>query len=298
LRAAIAQYWSKILRAVRGSIPWRTFERLDDHGGIELAGNLAFTAILALFPFLIFLVALAGFIGDADAANRVIAWMFGFLPGDVANVLAPVVNEVLRRPRGGLLTFGVIGTLWIASGGIEALRIALNRAYHATEKRPFWLRRLQSIAFVVGGAVIMIVVSALIIVGGLVSDYVGQVPIVPGLTEELWNTIRLAVGAVLLGGALLGLHRWLPDCDLPARRLLPGIVLTTALWIGVASFFTVYLDNFGNYDVTYGSLGGAILTLFFFYVTALIFMAGAEFNAVLINRRRATESTQPAKRAA
>ena len=133
----------------------------------------------------------------------------------------------------------------------------------------------------------MIVVSALIILGGLVSDYIGQVPLVPGLTEAMWTVVRVALGALLLGGALFGLHRWLPDCDLPAARLVPGVVLTTGLWIAVASSFTLYLDNFANYDVTYGSLGGAILTLFFFYVTALIFMAGAEFNAVLINRRRA-----------
>ena len=267
-------------------------ERLDGHGGIELAGNLAFTGVLALFPFLIFLVALAGLIGDADAAGRVIAWMFSFLPADVANVLAPVVSEVMKRPRGGLLTFGIIGTIWVASGGIEALRTALNRAYHATERRPFWLRRLQSIAFVFAGAVIMIVVSALIIVGGLVSDYIGEVPVVPGLTQELWNVVRLGVGALLLGGALLGLHRWLPGCALPLARLLPGVLLTTVLWIAVASSFTLYLDNFGRYDVTYGSLGGAILTLFFFYVTALIFMAGAEINAVLINRRQARASRE------
>jgi membrane protein len=298
VRIAVADLWSRVLQAVRGSVPWRTFERLDDHGGIELAGNLAFTAILALFPFLIFLVALAGFIGDADAANRVIGWMFSFLPSEVANALAPVVKEVLQRPRGGLLTFGVVGTLWVASSGIEALRTALNRAYRATESRPFWLRRLQSVAFVLGGAVIMILVSGLIIVGGLISDYIGEVPVVPGLTQDVWNAARLGLGAVLLGGALFGIHRWLPGCDIPGRRLIPGIVLTTAVWIAVASFFTFYLDNVGRYDVTYGSLGGAILTLFFFYVTALIFMAGAELNAVLINRRRAAEAASPPPEAA
>ena len=278
------------MRALQGSIPWRVYERLNEHSGIELAGSLSFTAILSLFPFLIFLVALAGFIGDADAARRVIDWMFGYMPENIANVLAPVVNEVLGRQRGGLLTFGIVGTLWVASSGIEALRIALNRAYTADEARPFWLRRLQSIAFVIAGAVIMILVSALIIVGGLLTDYIGQLPLIPGLTEGAWTVGRLAVGALLLGGALLGLHRWLPACTLPVRRLLPGILLTTVLWIVVASFFTLYLENFGNYDVTYGSLGGAIAALFFFYITALIFMAGAELNAVLINRRRAVEA--------
>ncbi|HEX7007364.1 MAG TPA: YihY/virulence factor BrkB family protein, partial [Alphaproteobacteria bacterium] len=234
------------MRALRGSILWRVYERLEGHGGMELAGSLAFTAILSLFPFLIFLVALAGFIGDADAANRVIDWMFSFLPPDVANVLAPVVNEVLSRPRGGLLTFGIVGTLWVASSGIEALRIALNRAYNADETRPFWLRRLQSIAFVIGGAVIMILVSALIIVGGLVTDYIGKVPLIPGMTEDIWTIGRLAIGALLLGGALLGLHRWLPGCDMAVRRLLPGIALTTVLWVVVASLFTLYLENFGK----------------------------------------------------
>jgi len=282
--AAIAHHWSQIADAVTGSLPWRTFERLDNHGGIELAGNLAFTAITSLFPFLIFLVALAGFIGDAGAANRVINWMFDLLPNEVAGALAPVVKQVLGRPRGGLLTFGIVGTLWVASSGIEALRTALNRAYRARETRPFWLRRLQSFGFVLGGAAIMIAVSALIIVGGLISNLIGQLPLFPGLTDDLWTVIRYGVGALLLGAGLFGLHHWLPNCDLPARRLLPGVVLTTVLWVVLASFFTVYIDNFANYDVTYGSLGGVLIALFFFYVTAIIFMAGAEFNAVLITR--------------
>jgi membrane protein len=294
VRTALQHLWSQTESALRASIAWRTFERLDGHGGIEMAGNLAFTTILALFPFLIFLVALASFIGDAGAASRVVNWMFSFLPADVAHVLAPVVHQVMARPRGGLLTFAIVGTLWVASSGIEALRIALNRAYRATERRPFWLRRLQSIAFVIAGAAIMMAVSALIIVGGLISDFIAQLPILSAIGEEGWNIVRLAVGAVLLGAALLGMHRWLPGCDLSLRRIWPGALFTTVLWIVVASFFTVYLDNFGNYDVTYGSLGGAILTMFFFYVTAIIFLAGAELNAVLINRTHARESREQA----
>lgn len=286
MRAAIAHYWSQVERSIARSVPWRTVERLDDHSGIELAGNLAFTAISSLFPFLIFLVALAGFIGDADAATRVIDWMFGFMPTDVASALAPVVTQVLSRPRGGLLTFGIVGTLWVASSGFEALRTVLNRAYRAHERRPFWLRRLQSIAFVLAGAAIMIVVSALIIVGGLISDSVGELPFFPGVTADVWALIRYGVGAVLLGLGLFGLHRWLPNCNLPARQLLPGTVLTTVLWVLLASVFSLYIDNFANYDVTYGSLGGVLVALFFFYLTAIIFIAGAEFNAVLIARAR------------
>ena len=117
--------------------------------GLELSGYIAFTAFFSLFPFVIFLAALAGFLGDRETADEFIAAMFDFMPDDVAGTLAPAVREVIGSRQGGLLTVGILTTLWFASNGIEALRTGLNRAYGVSEQRPMWWLRLQSVAFVI-----------------------------------------------------------------------------------------------------------------------------------------------------
>src|SRR5215469_6579690 len=122
---------------------------LINNDGFELAGHVAYTTILAIFPFMIFLTAVAGFFGDADAAASGIQLLFSYMPEQVANTLAPVVSDVLTARNPSLVTVGAIGTLWSASSGIEALRLSLNRAYASAETRPFWIRRLQSIGFIV-----------------------------------------------------------------------------------------------------------------------------------------------------
>jgi YihY family inner membrane protein len=136
--------------------------------GLELSGYIAFTAFLSLFPFLIFLAALAGFLGDRETADEFIDAMFEFMPADVAQTLAPAVREVIGARQGGLLTFGILATLWFASNGFEALRTGLNRAYSVAEKRAIWWLRLQSIAFVVVGGLIILFLSLAVILGPLV----------------------------------------------------------------------------------------------------------------------------------
>ena len=147
-------------------IPYRAAWRLvmkDE--GLELSGYIAFTAFFSLFPFVIFLAALAGFLGDRQTADDLVAAMFGFMPDDVAGTLAPAVREVIGARQGGLLTVGILTTLWFASNGIEALRTGLNRAYGVNEERAMWWLRLQSIAFVVAGGLIIFFLSLAVILG-------------------------------------------------------------------------------------------------------------------------------------
>jgi membrane protein len=150
-------------------IPYRAAWRLvmvDE--GLELSGYIAFAAFLSLFPFLIFLATLAGFLGDRETANEFIQAMFRFMPEDVAQTLAPAIREVVGVRERGLLTFSILATLWFASSGVEALRSGLNRAYSVTEERAIWWLRLQSIAFVISSAFIIFMLSLVVILGPLV----------------------------------------------------------------------------------------------------------------------------------
>jgi membrane protein len=262
-------------------IPYRAAWRLimvDE--GLELSGYIAFTAFLSLFPFLIFLAALAGFLGDRATADGFIEAMFDFMPDDVAETLAPAVREVVGARQGGLLTFGILATLWFASNGFEALRSGLNRAYGVTEQRPIWWLRLQSIAFVISGGLIILFLSLVVILGPLVWKALGPTVHQVLETELVFGTARYVFAAVLLFGALVMLHRWLPNTRQAFARILLGVGASTVLWLLGAGLFAWYVGHLADYSLYYGSLGGVAITLMFFYVSAIIFIFGAEINAV------------------
>jgi membrane protein len=252
--------------------------------GLELSGYIAFAAFLSLFPFLIFLAALAGFFGDRETAHEFVQAMFHFMPKDVAETLAPAVREVVGVRERGLLTFSILATLWFASSGVEALRSGLNRAYSVTEERAMWWLRLQSIAFVIASAFVIFCLSLVVILGPVVWRVFGA-EIRPDVDSRLvYVILRYLIAVVLLVGALLLLHRWLPNARQAFPRVLPGVCATTVLWLIGASLFSWYVGNLANYALFYGSLGGVAITLVFFYVTAIIFIFGAEFNAVWRDR--------------
>lgn len=267
---------------------WTAAMRVVNNDGLVLAGYVAYTTILAIFPFMIFLAALAGFLGSDDAADRFIGSMFSFMPADVASTLAPAVREVLTSRQGGLLTFGILGTLWAASSGIEALRTALNRAYEVAEPRPIWYLRLQSVLLVIFAAVALLIVSVSVIVGPLIWELFTRVTYLPPDWKLGFLSMRYLVGGVVLIVGLVCLHLFLPNKKQPIKRVLPGAILSALLWLLGASLFSLYLGFAGDFSVTYGSLGGMIISLLFFYVTAVVFIFGAEYNATRAGKTERT----------
>ena len=270
----------------------RPFKAILQAGGrlvntleLELAGHIAYTGLLSIFPFLIFLASLAGFIGDdADSLASVDAAV-NLLPADVARTLVPVINEVLRSADGGLLTLGFIGAVYVASNGFDALRIALNTAYGVDEPRPWWRKKLGSIGAVIIGGIVFLLLSVLIILGPVI--WKGILWVSPLSEADRWafSLLRYTVATCVMVAALMALHRWLPGRRLRWVSLLPGVIATAFLWLVFASLFSLYVTNLGNYNATYGSLGGVIVTLLFFYVSAVLFIFGAELNAALLRVR-------------
>ncbi len=246
-----------------------------------MSGYAAFTALLSLFPFLLFLTALAGFLGDEDVASRVLTIALDLAPHEVVDVLRPVIYEVLTQRHANLLTAGIVFALWSASSGVEALRTILNRSYGAAETRRIWMLRAQSVVIVILGSVFALSIAGMVIFGPFLADVfrwllAGQLLDYP--LSALW---RYGIAGSIVTAGLIVLHLTLPDCDLGIRDVAVGAVITTVLWLIGAGAFSVYVENFAQFSVTYGSLGGIILTLLFFYVTAIIFAYGAEVNAQL-----------------
>ena len=249
--------------------------------GPQRAGHIAFASLLAFFPFLIFLTSLAGFLGQGEAAREFVAFVFEMMPPEVANAVAPAVGEVVGRTRGGLLTVSLLGSLWAASSGVEALRLALNQAYRVTNRRPFWRRRLEGLAFVVIAAVAILAAMIGIVAGPLIWDLVESVLGVAAPPRWVWGVARYSVASFGLLLTVSLLYRWLPNQRQPWRRVLPGAVVAVSAWLVAASLASVYFSQAKHFTMTYGSLGGIVIALLFFYLSAAILIFGAELNAVL-----------------
>jgi len=260
------------------------YNALLEHKGMEMAGYLAFMAVLSIFPFLIFLAALFGVWGTGISADELLTMLFKVLPPDVAQTINEPILRVMRSHRGDLLTVGIVGTLWAASSGVEAIRAALNEAYCIQEPRAWWWRRLHSLAMVLITAGFALVASIVLILGPVIWQ-LGErvVPNIKG-AEDAWFTyelVRYAIGGCLLFLVLVAMHQWLPNVRQRWSNLLPGVALTLVLWIVTSTGLSIYLSTLGNYNATYGALGGVVVTLLFFYFSSIVFIFGAELNAAL-----------------
>ena len=259
--------------------------------GFELSGYIAFNALLALFPFLIFLFALSGLVSSYDTAGMVLEFLFRLAPKNVGDTLAPVIVEVLSRPRGGLLTIGLLFAIWAASSGVDALRLSLNRAYSITEERSIWRLKLQSILFVLVGGSFIFVAALVILLGPILWHVARSLFSLSTNDEQTWIFGRYALGAVLICFTTGMLHLFLPMKRQGLLKVIPGAAATSTLWLSAAGLFTTYISTLTDYGSTYGNLGGIVVTLLFFDVTALIFIFGAELNASLWRWRTARSTS-------
>jgi membrane protein len=273
----------------------RAGKRMSDEDGFMVAGYMSFIAIVAIFPFLIFLASILSFLGSEDDLEQIMALMFETMPAEVAQGLEPAVAEVVIGQQTGFLTFGILATLWAASNGVEAVRLAFNRAYRIEKLRPFWYRRLQNFAFVLLLALMVPLMSFLIVLAPLLwralTFWVDL-----GFSFQLFFTVvRYAVAILALFVTLLAMHRWLPNAGHLLRDILPGVVLTVVLFVVAGTGFSLYLAHFADYSVTYGSMASIVIALLFFYMTSVIVVLGAYVNAA---RRPAKTHNEPVTRLA
>lgn len=260
-----------------------TFRRFLAHDGWAIASHIALSLLMSLFPFLIVVTALAGFAGSVNLADEVALLLFDAWPVEVAGPIAREARAVLTTARSDALTIGAAFALYFASSSVEALRIGLNRAYEQPEWRPWWLLRLESIAFVIAGAGVLLAVSILLVLGPL--GWRTVLLWLPGLEPygPTVDILRLIVTTILIVATLTLAHKFLPMGRRRWRRIWPGIVLTLAMWILGGLIFGLYLDGFaGNYVSTYAGLATAMIALIFLYTLSAIFLIGAEMNAVMM----------------
>lgn len=270
-------------------IYWDAAQRLLIDYGLPLASAATFSGILALFPFMIFVTALAGVVGGAEMAEQAGQALFDRLPHQVAAAIAPEVHRVLGERRGDFLTMGILFTFVFSSTGVESLRTALNRAYRLKENRPVWRRWAQNCVFVIAAALAMLVFGLSIVLTPVVEEM--AVDLVPALGSHLrvLAQLRVLIGTGVIAAVLLALHLWLPAGKRRVADILPGILHTMVLWLVAGTVYSAYLARFNYYAATYAGLANVMIALVFFYVMAVIFVFGAELNRAFIEARAALE---------
>lgn len=257
--------------------------------GWATASHIALSMLMALFPFLILVTALAAsFLGSKELADEVAKLLLETWPREVAGPIASEIHSVLTTARGDILTVGVALAVFFASSGIESLRIGLNRAYGVTETRKWLLLRIESIAYVLVGAVALLALAFLIVLGPLI--FATAVKFAPWLAPLEWNfTIaRYAIASFFIVIALVVAHKWLPAGRRRFREIWVGIVATLVLWLAGGILFGRYLAEFAyTYVSYYAGLASAMIALVFLYLTASIFVYGGELNAAVARLRGA-----------
>lgn len=257
----------------------------------NVAGAVTFSAILALFPFLLFVVSLAALVIDPEEAEILVDSLRRVAPAAVTDILSERIQALARGGSPALLTASAIGSVWVASGGVVALMNALDTVYGVCDSRPFWKRRGLAVLLTLGGATLWIVASAVAIATPALASAIGG----PLGTIILW--LRIPLAALLLIVVVAALYDLLPDVEQEFRFFTPGSVLAVLAWIAVSLGFSAYVSNFGRYDATYGTLGGVIVLLVWMWISAIVVLFGGALNAVL-ERRSETGKRRGEKRIA
>jgi len=258
--------------------------------GFAMAGAVAYSFVLSLFPFCIFLGAIAGLFGGEALAKQGIERLFEIAPEPVVRALAPEVMAVMGRSRFDLLTFGALVALFFATSAIESLRAALNNAYRKKETRSYFVCLAESALFVVLSAVGMLVLTWGVVVGPEMAARIKPQWLL-WLADEGWTSliIRFGIVGAAIGLQLLAYHLWLAAGERRFRDVWPGVLLSLVLWVLAARLFGSWL-NITDYSRFYAGLTQIMSALVFFQVSAIIIILGAELNRGLLEmkERRAT----------
>jgi membrane protein len=270
-----------------GRVVIDAYDHFNSADGWAIASHIALSILLALFPFLILVTSLAAsFFGSTELADEVARLLLDTWPEEVSGPIAQEVRVVLTTTRGDLLTISVALAIFFASSGIESLRIGLNRAYGMAERRNWFLLRLESIAYVLIGAIALLAMAFLVVLGPLLFATASR--FAPALLAFEWNitVARYAVASAALIIALFVAHKWLPAGSRKFAEIAPGIVATLVLWLAGGMVFGSYLAEFPNVYVSYyAGLASVMIALVFLYLTASIFILGGELNAAILRAR-------------
>jgi membrane protein len=243
-----------------------------------MAAQLAYYFFFALFPTLLFLIALASYFPVDRLVDDMIATIGGYAPPEALQIITDQLRKIAEGEQGGLLTLGMLTALWSSSAAMTAIIDTFNRAYDIDEGRPWWKVRLTAIALTIGVSLFILVSLALVLVGpGLVQRMLGTY--LGAGFEIAWNLVRWPVVIALVSGGVAVVYYYAPDAEQDWVWLTPGSLFATLAWLAASLGLKVYVENMGSYTESYGAVGGVMVLMLWFYLTGLVILLGAELNA-------------------
>jgi membrane protein len=245
----------------------------------SLAAQQAYYFFFALFPALLTLISIASFFHLNQLVDDTTGALRGVVPGDIVDIISTQIEEISGSGRGGLLTFGFLLTIWSSSTAMVAMTTTLNKAYDITEERPWWKVRLTAIGLTVGLAIFILTSIALVIVGPTLAEQLAQRLQLGEAFKWTWWIVQWPVVLTLVATAIALIYYFAPDAEQEWVWITPGSVFATILWLVVSLGLKFYLTNFANYNETYGTIGGVIVLLLWFWLSGLAILMGAELNA-------------------
>jgi membrane protein len=273
-----------MLKALRVPIGWwdlgkRTASEVVADNCLGLAAQLSYYFFLALFPALLFIVAVMSFFPLSNLMDTVITTLGRVAPREVLVIIQEQLRDIGNQDHGGLLTLGMLGTIWSTSAGMTAVIDTLNQAYDIQEGRPWWKVRLTAIGLTVALAVFIVAATALVIAGPMLAERVAVWMHMGPVFTWTWKIVQWPVVFALVSLAIAIVYYYAPDAEQAWIWITPGSVVATALWLLASLGFRFYITNFGNYNETYGTIGGVMVLMLWFYVSAFAVLVGAELNA-------------------
>lgn len=261
-----------------GRCMWKGLVDTVMHDGVEHAGYLAFLTLLSVFPFLVFFFSLIGFLGDTSLGKYLISIILHEVPGGFIEALKPRLEEIASGPPQGLMTIAILGAIWTASSALEGMRTILNRAYRVATPPIYILRRLLSIVEIFFFTGLLLIAMLVLILVPPVWELLKQELDISIAFNNYVEYIRLGAAGMILFLVISILYFILPNIKLKWVSVAPGALLVVIGWVLSAEIFSIYLTHFHQVNIIYGSLGGVIVALLFFYFLSMIFVFGAEFN--------------------
>jgi membrane protein len=257
----------------------RVFHEIQGDDCFGRAAQLAYYFLFALFPFFLFLTTLLGYLPIPNLLDHVMEVLAPLLAGDALRLVQDNLHQLVTGERGGLLSFGILAALWTSSSALTAIIDSLNRAYDVEEGRPFWKVRGIAVLLTVGLSAFMIVALVLLTFGPQLGRWIADLVGLGGVFALSWNILRWPVIVGLLILAMAMLYYFAPDVEQKWQWITPGSAVSVIGWLLASLGFAFYVNNFGSYNATYGSIGAVIVLLTWMYLSGLFVLIGGEINA-------------------
>ncbi len=276
-----------LLASLNVPLTWREVFKRTFHGAfwkdscVGLAAELAYYFFFALFPALLFLIALASYFPVETLIDDMFRLLGGFVPPEILLIITDQIKKISEGRPGGLLTIGVLTALWSSSAAMTAIIDTLNRAYGVEEGRPWWKVRLAAILLTVGVALFILVSFALVLAGPTVAERLANTWGLGPAFEWTWKILQWPIVFALASTGIALIYYFAPDVEQDWIWLTPGSFFATLLWLLATLGFKVYVANMGNFTETYGAIGGVMVLMLWFYISGLVILIGAEMNAVI-----------------